>query len=160
MLKDPVVATLLRPTMLAIPVVNDTAWLNDPAPPPTLTMATRLDLTPAVLLHRMEVSDSHRDDSHPDHNIPTAPVYAASPIPSPRMVRLTDPVPPVLALPIPLSASPENDIPSVTLPKCPPAVIESRREDSPGLLTRHLTQLSDDHDVASQLLTPPRTRKV
>jgi hypothetical protein len=74
MLKDPVVAALLRPAMLAIPAIKVTAWLNDPALPPTLTIATRLDLTPDVLRHRMEVSDSHRDDSYPDHDSPAANV--------------------------------------------------------------------------------------
>ena len=141
--------------MLAIPAMKVTARLNDPALPPTLAVATRLDLTPAVLRHCMDVSDSHRDDSQPDHDTPTVPVYAASPIPAPRMVRLTDPVPPMLALPVALSGHPEADIASVILPKCPPTVVESRRDNSPELLTRHLTQLSDNHDVASQLLTPP-----
>lgn len=146
--------------MLAIPVMAEIASLSDPALPPTLTMATRLDLTPAVLRHCMDVSDSHRDDSHPDHDTLTVPVYAASPIPSPRIVRLTDPVPTMLALPIALSSHPETDIASVTLPKRSPPVMESRRDDSPELLTKHLTQLSDTHDDASQLLNPPRPRNV
>jgi hypothetical protein len=146
--------------MLAIPAMKETARLDDPALPPTLAIAMRLDLTPAVLLHCMDVSDSHRDDSQPDHDIPTVPVNAASPIPAPRMVTLTDPVPPMLALLVTLSVHPENDIASVTLPKCLPAVVESRRVDIPDLLTRHLTQLSDTHDVASQLLSPPRPRNV
>ena len=127
-LADPVVAMPFPPRAVLIRLLStDHATLTLPPRCPALTAARRLPATPVLVWHRMDVSDSQADCSHP---VPAALACPdpppTSPSPPPDIVRLDAPVAAALDLRIPLAQPMSPDTAADKLPTCLPADTSTR----------------------------------
>ena len=156
----PVPAWLLRRLMLSLATSSD--QLQDTLLPRSPTVKTTLLLSPAPCptMHLTDVSDSHSVASHPVCPSRARPVYETSPMLDPCKVTDAEPDPAALIRRIMLTPAKSTDQAWVMLLPLSPAVITTRRVPRDPCPTRHLTDVSDSHSVASHPVCPSRARPV
>ena len=152
---DSLDATLTVEMLLDVPASYDRAADMLPSETPPVTATMRLDILPWLLWHRIDESDCQYVLSLADPPTCRACEYDASPMPIPATVIPIDPVenalPSMLVL---IFDDPSAEKPSVTLPLSKPAVVVTRRLIPVTPLLKHLVDLSESHDVASQDVSP------
>ena len=137
--------TLRPPTVLARATSHDAARVTLPTPLPMVDHTLRLLARPPPALQHMLVSDCH---SVPSHNVrPTAatPDADLSPILSPPIVILADPVDAWLLLGLILTVTSPSEYPLVTLPVNMPTVDVKRILPRPPFPALQAMEVSECH---------------
>jgi len=157
---EPVPARFCRRITLNDLKSTDHACVTLPPRCPAVITTRCVPRPPCVTMHLTDVSDSHSVASHPVCPSRARPVYVTSPMLFPWIVTDAEPVPARFCRRITLNDLKSIDHACVTLPVRSPAVITTRREPQPSCVTRHLTDVSDSHSVASHPVCPSRARPV
>lgn len=122
---------------------------------PQVTTSRRLPLADALAsLHLIIVSDCHTVASQTEPPRLAAGLDEDVPSPDPNTVTLGTPVSALLLRPITLILPSSIETDSEMLPDRAPAVIVTLRVPPDDPPTLHLTDVSDSHPVASQLVGP------
>jgi hypothetical protein len=159
-MREPVAARFFHLIKLKEATSNDHPCVTLPPRSPTVIVTRRVPRAPCVTRHLTDVSDSHSVASHPVCPSRARPVYVTSPMLAPCTVTDADPVPARFCPRITLKPPTSTDHPCVTLPPRSPTVIVTRRVPRAPCVTRHLTDVSDSHSVASHPVCPSRARPV
>lgn len=120
------------------------------------TAARRVPLTPCKALHCKLVEERHALASQLLWPTLALPVICTLPSPAPCKVTLTDPVLAMFAGSVTLNAPNTNDTDRDEDPKAFPALTDKRVDLAKPDPSRHLTNVSDNHSVLSQLVKPKR----
>ena len=157
---DPVPARLLLRTMLSPAASADQPCVTLLPRSPIVITIRRVPRGTCPVRHLTDVSDSHSVASHPVCTSRARPVYDTSPMLDPCTVTDADPVPARLLFRTMLSSASSDDQPCVLVLPRSPTVIVTRRVPRAPCVTRHLTDVSDSHSVASHPVCPSRARLV
>ena len=151
----PVPALFCRRVALTPPPMSDDHACVTLPPRVSTVITTRLvPRPPRDTEHLTDVSDSHPVASHPVCPSRALPVYETSPMLAPCTVTDAEPDPTVFPDLAALKPPRSVDHASVMLPVRIPTVIMTRRVPRSPCPTRHLTDVSDSHPVASHPVCP------
>ena len=155
-LADPVAAPFIPRSELDRPLSVDMASVALPCRSPAVIRTALVPPSPAPILQRTDVSDSHSLASHPLPPVRPETDAPATPIPDPTTVTLDDPVAARFAMASPLACVRSADIVSVTLPSRSPTVSAASFVPFSPYPTAHRTDVSDSHPLLSHALLPVR----
>ena len=147
------------PFTLSAPDTPDSiviASVTDPATPPDVIATRTVPPYPPATWHTTDVSDTHELLSHAEDMTRAPALYPDMLRPDPRTVIDWLPVPPTFTPTVPQTADELNDTPSVTLPADAPTVTAVLNVPDTPLVTRHATDVSDTHPLASHPVIPDR----
>ena len=156
-LVEPVDAAFHRCTALTLPIETDMPTDTLPPRSPTVNDIRQLPAQPRPTLQRNDVSEPHEVPSHAD--LPDLPCNdrVASPIPSPTIVILIDPVAPTFLLrPAILIDTGSDDTPLLSVPSSPPQVNTACRVPTAPRPPWQRIDVSESQLLRSHPLRPDR----